>query len=304
MGDRMRWPRSAWARGSLRATMSGHHGTERQEIIEKVDRAAARTPPSGRRLKQAPKGTRAGKRKSKEFFPMSSANPLVKRSPPERAGALFLRTADAEVFSPSRDGACRSRSFCQGRKHRMGTQQGAQEDHRGAVSRAARKGVRACFRFKRSVPVSYDRQGYIYFTSRLYEELRRGRSRRSSTCAWSAAENTTRPCFSSPDDGCRGERRRSTTFLPTLERGWCGGTTNTSFCGRYYAGHGKQHPAARPFSSCKNIRSRPGKDLAGTAATRRRCPVHSGEPGTFLTPSPRRAAPGRRREESAPDEPV
>lgn len=27
------------------------------------------------------------------------------------------------------------------------------------------------FRFKRSVPVSYDRQGYIYFTSRLYEEL-------------------------------------------------------------------------------------------------------------------------------------
>ena len=27
------------------------------------------------------------------------------------------------------------------------------------------------FRFKKSVPVSYDRQGYIYFTSRLYEEL-------------------------------------------------------------------------------------------------------------------------------------
>ena len=27
------------------------------------------------------------------------------------------------------------------------------------------------FRFKRSVPVSYDRQGYIYFVSRLYEEL-------------------------------------------------------------------------------------------------------------------------------------
>lgn len=27
------------------------------------------------------------------------------------------------------------------------------------------------FRFKRSVPVSYDRQGYIYFKSRLYEEL-------------------------------------------------------------------------------------------------------------------------------------
>ena len=27
------------------------------------------------------------------------------------------------------------------------------------------------FRFKRSVPVSYERQGYIYFTSRLFAEL-------------------------------------------------------------------------------------------------------------------------------------
>ena len=27
------------------------------------------------------------------------------------------------------------------------------------------------FRYKRSIPVSYDRQGYIYFTSRLYQEL-------------------------------------------------------------------------------------------------------------------------------------
>ena len=27
------------------------------------------------------------------------------------------------------------------------------------------------FRFKRSVPVSYDRQGYIYFYSRLYRTL-------------------------------------------------------------------------------------------------------------------------------------
>jgi len=28
------------------------------------------------------------------------------------------------------------------------------------------------FRYKKSVPVSYDRQGYIYFTSRLYKELK------------------------------------------------------------------------------------------------------------------------------------
>ena len=27
------------------------------------------------------------------------------------------------------------------------------------------------FRFKRSVPVSYDRQGYIYFVSRLFRDL-------------------------------------------------------------------------------------------------------------------------------------
>ena len=27
------------------------------------------------------------------------------------------------------------------------------------------------FRYKKSIPVSYDRQGYIYFTSRLYHEL-------------------------------------------------------------------------------------------------------------------------------------
>ena len=27
------------------------------------------------------------------------------------------------------------------------------------------------FRFKKSVPVSYDRQGYIYFVSRLYAQL-------------------------------------------------------------------------------------------------------------------------------------
>lgn len=27
------------------------------------------------------------------------------------------------------------------------------------------------FRFKRSVPVSYDRQGYIYFTSKLFRDL-------------------------------------------------------------------------------------------------------------------------------------
>lgn len=27
------------------------------------------------------------------------------------------------------------------------------------------------FRFKRSIPVNYDRQGYIYFTSRIFRDL-------------------------------------------------------------------------------------------------------------------------------------
>ena len=27
------------------------------------------------------------------------------------------------------------------------------------------------FRYKRSLPVSYERQGYIYFASRLYEDM-------------------------------------------------------------------------------------------------------------------------------------
>lgn len=34
------------------------------------------------------------------------------------------------------------------------------------------------FRFKKSVPVEYDRQGYIYFTSRLYRELPPGGQQR------------------------------------------------------------------------------------------------------------------------------
>ena len=159
-------------------------------------RAAAAGAKRAEKTEQAPKGTRAGRKKEKvRFFHMSSANHR-KRSPPERAGAPFLRTADAEVFSHQGTGHA-DPVLCQGRETQDGTQQGAQEDHRGAVSRAARERGASMFRFKRSVPVSYDRQGYIYFTSRLYEELRRGRSRRSSTCAWSAAENTTRPCFSS-----------------------------------------------------------------------------------------------------------
>lgn len=33
------------------------------------------------------------------------------------------------------------------------------------------KGAEMTYRFKKSVPVGYDRQGYIYFKSRLYRQL-------------------------------------------------------------------------------------------------------------------------------------
>lgn len=37
------------------------------------------------------------------------------------------------------------------------------------------------FRYKRSIPVPYDVQGYIYFTSRLYQELPRGQQEKIRT---------------------------------------------------------------------------------------------------------------------------
>lgn len=49
--------------------------------------------------------------------------------------------------------------------------------------RGAKEGGGRVFRYKKSVPVSYDRQGYIYFMSRLYQELpKRQQERIISLC--------------------------------------------------------------------------------------------------------------------------
>lgn len=46
------------------------------------------------------------------------------------------------------------------------------------------------FKFKRSVPVSYERQGYIYFKSRLYRELpERDKERIVSHCKRCSGEH-------------------------------------------------------------------------------------------------------------------
>lgn len=53
------------------------------------------------------------------------------------------------------------------------------------------------FRYKKSVPVSYERQGYIYFSSLLYREMPEKAQRKILTCVWSAAAGTTTGHFSS-----------------------------------------------------------------------------------------------------------
>ncbi len=45
------------------------------------------------------------------------------------------------------------------------------------------------FRFKKSIPVDYDMQGYIYFTSRLYDQLgRKEQERIISLCEEAGGE--------------------------------------------------------------------------------------------------------------------
>lgn len=53
------------------------------------------------------------------------------------------------------------------------------------------------FRYKKSIPVSYERQGYIYFSSLLYRELPEVAQRKILNLCLEAGANTTRPCSSS-----------------------------------------------------------------------------------------------------------
>ena len=48
----------------------------------------------------------------------------------------------------------------------------------GKGGKHKRKEVPRVFRYKKSIPVSYERQGYIYFTSLLYRELPEGAQRK------------------------------------------------------------------------------------------------------------------------------
>lgn len=52
------------------------------------------------------------------------------------------------------------------------------------------EGSGAMFRYKSSIPVSYERQGYIYFTSRLYRELpERSQERIRTLCRQAGGEH-------------------------------------------------------------------------------------------------------------------
>ncbi len=60
-----------------------------------------------------------------------------------------------------------------------------------------RKEVPRVFRYKKSIPVSYERQGYIYFTSLLYWELPKRTQEKILNCASPPGKKTTRRCSSS-----------------------------------------------------------------------------------------------------------
>ena len=53
-----------------------------------------------------------------------------------------------------------------------------------------RRDMMAAFRFKRAIPVSYDRQGFIFFTSKRYRELSaEERKRIRQLCAKAGGEH-------------------------------------------------------------------------------------------------------------------
>ena len=81
------------------------------------------------------------------------------------------------------------------------------------------------FRFKKSVPVEYDRQGYIYFASRLHKELpadeqqrilnlrERGIFQPSHRCRRPAPRSARDPCLTPKKD------RRTSKSIPKTPKG-------------------------------------------------------------------------------------
>lgn len=76
------------------------------------------------------------------------------------------------------------------------------------------------FRFKKSVPVEYDLQGYIYFTSRLYKQLDQEQQNRILGLCRSAGGEYCQALFEfvTSDVGATAVCRRHFLSQSTLER--------------------------------------------------------------------------------------
>ena len=76
------------------------------------------------------------------------------------------------------------------------------------------------FRYKKSVPVSYERQGYIYFKSRCYRELSADEQRRIANLCTEAGEEYYQALFEfvTSDEGATSVCLRHNLSNSTLER--------------------------------------------------------------------------------------
>lgn len=76
------------------------------------------------------------------------------------------------------------------------------------------------FRIKRSVPVDYDTQGYIYFTSRMYKRLSREEQRRIANLCVEAGGEHCQALFDfvTTDAGAIAVCRKHYLSQSTLER--------------------------------------------------------------------------------------
>lgn len=76
------------------------------------------------------------------------------------------------------------------------------------------------FRYKRSVPVDYDRQGYIYFASRAYQGLPAGEQKRVRELCQQAGGEYSQALFEfvTTDNGASAVCMKHYLSVSTLER--------------------------------------------------------------------------------------
>lgn len=76
------------------------------------------------------------------------------------------------------------------------------------------------FRFKKAIPVDYDLQGYIYFTSRRFKDLPAGKQKRIKQLCQEAAGDYAQALFEfvTTDDGATAVCTRHFLSCSTLER--------------------------------------------------------------------------------------